>query len=170
MIGRKNMNFYIKMNEEKLAPSMVLYMRRTGAYGEENYVLMNNFKNWLNEHDLFCDNTVILAIPLDNPNITEARKCRYDVCMIDFTGGEICQDGVKCGQLAGGKYVTFLIEHTAKAVQRAWMECFGELQKYGYVPDTSRPIMERYAKKLVDANCCELCVPVLQRINSESCI
>lgn len=155
------MNFFINRSEEHLDATMVLYMRRIGAYGKDNFILMNTFKEWLEEENLVCDDTVILAMALDNPNTTEPEKCRYDVCMIPFTNRNIDSDKVKSRQLAGGKYVTFLIEHTAEMVQRAWTECFTEIEKCGYFLDVSRPIMERYAKKLVDNHSCELCVPVL---------
>lgn len=155
------MDFYIKMQEEMLESQTVLYMRRTGSYGIENYTLMNRFKEWLKEHDLFCDDTVILAIPLDNPNITEPQKCRYDVCTMNLSHSYADTDEVKNRQLDGGRYVTFLLEHTAEAVQRAWEECFSELDKQGYLLDVTRPVTERYAKKLVDNHYCELCVPVL---------
>lgn len=155
------MSFFYKMNEEKLNTSHVLYMRRTGAYGKDNYTLMNNFKDWLKANNLFGDDTVILAVPLDDPHITDPQKCRYDVCMIDVVGRKFGMDEVKSRQIDGGKYVIFLIAHTPDAVQRAWTECFGELKKHGYLPDASRPVMERYAKKLVDHHYCELCVPIL---------
>lgn len=155
------MSFFYKMNEEKIKTSHVLYMRRIGAYGRDNYILMNNFKDWLKANNLFCDDTVILAVPLDDPNITDPQKCRYDVCMIDVAARKIETDEVKSRQIDGGKYVIFLIAHTPEAVQRAWIECFGELRKHGYSYDASRPVMERYAKKLVDNHYCELCVPIL---------
>ena len=64
-------------------------------------------------------------------------------------------------RLDGGRYVVFLIKHTAEAIQQAWAECFSELAKRQYTLDFSRPIIERYAKKLVEQHNCELCVPVL---------
>lgn len=155
------MSFFVKMNEEYLNSPLVLYMRRTGAYGRENYELMNSFKEWIKSRELFSDDTVILAVPLDNPNVTNPKECRYDVCMIVSDDLKVCYDDVKSRQLEGGKYVIFLIEHTPDAVQRAWSECFIELEKHGYLFDYKRPVMERYAKRQLDNNYCELCVPVL---------
>lgn len=155
------MNFFIKMNQELLNASKVLYMRRTGAYGAENYALMNQFKDWLNLHNLYGDDVVILAIPFDNPNTTKPQNCRYDVCMPILEEKEFPSDEVKMREIDGGSYITFLIRHTEEAVQRAWAEYFRELEKYGYLQDTSRPIIERYAKRLVDNHLCELCIPIL---------
>ncbi len=155
------MSFYTQMEKEIIMPADVLYMRRTGAYGTENYALMDRFKEWLHANQMFCEDTVILAVPLDDPNRTETQKCRYDVCVINAEGGKPTSDEVKSRKLDGGSYLVFRIAHTAGAVQRAWSECFEELSKHGYSLDPARPIMERYAQKLVEHHLCELCVPIL---------
>ena len=151
------MSFYIEMREE----TPVLYMRRTGPYGPENAVLMETFKVWLKDHGLDGGSGAIIAVALDDPCVTKAEDCRYDVCLVRDIGGEEDWGGVKSRTLDGGRYVTFLLEHTQEAVQRAWMESFAVLEKHGYVPDSSRPVMERYAKQMVDDHRCELCVPAL---------
>lgn len=155
------MNFYMQMREEKLENTPVLYMRRTGPYGPENAALMETFKAWIKTHGLDDGETVIVAVPLDDPRVTKAEECRYDVCLVHETGRQENWDGVETRTLDGGRSVTFLLEHTQEAVQRAWSECFAALEGQGYAPDVSRPVMERYAKKMVDAHRCELCVPVV---------
>ena len=150
------MGFYIRMSEEFIEPVTVIYMRRTGAYGKENHVLMNNFKEWLKKQNLFDNNTAIFAIPLDDPATTEAHRCRYDVCTV-YTGNEnVFSDEVKARKVDGGAYATFLIKHTATDIQIAWVECFNELVRLGYTLDYDRPAMERYVKKLVDSHYCGL--------------
>lgn len=154
------MQFFIQMREETMAPGRLLYMRRTGAYGAENAVLMRRWKEWLKGRGLFGEDSVILAIPMDDPTWTRPERCRYDVGSI---AGEIRaaeEEGVFYRELLGGKYVVFLIEHTAQAIEAAWAGCFEELQRSGYRPDNMRPVMERYAKQLVERHLCELCVPV----------
>ncbi|MCI8650138.1 MAG: DNA gyrase inhibitor [Anaerotruncus sp.] len=155
------MQFYLEMREERRPAISVLYMRRVGAYGEQNAVLMERFKGWLREQHLYQDDTVILAVPLDNPNVTAAENCRYDVCIPDTADRRVDSDEIHSRLLAGGRYVTFLLEHTAQAVQKAWEGCFLEVAQQGYSLDSARPVVERYAKALVDQHRCELCVPVL---------
>lgn len=155
------MSFYRKMSEETWEAATVLYRRRTGAYGAENYALMADFKEWLREQKLYCEETVIIGVPLDDPNVTEAQSCRYDVCVMNTAGTVTCSDEVKSKKMDGGRYVVFLIEHMAEAIQKAWMECLNELGKYHDFADYTRPIIERYVKRLVDAGYCELCVPIL---------
>lgn len=155
------MSFYVSAKEENILPSAVVYMRRTGEYGEENHKLMNDFKKWIEANHLCGADTVVLAVPLDDPSKTEACKCRYDVCMTYPTNKRFDPKQIKNRNIDGGKYLTFLIFHTVDAVQMAWDKCFDELPKLGYSLDVSRPIMERYKKIFVDNHYCELCVPVL---------
>ena len=157
------MAFFIQMREERLNPVRVIYTRRIGAYGKENAVLMQRWKEWLREHGLFGSDSVILAIAMDDPAITEASQCRYDVCMVAGESVKVSGNEVYSRELSGGNYVVFLIEHTSQAVERAWSKSFGYLGQMGYTLDLTRPIMERYAKRLVDWHLCELCVPVKER-------
>lgn len=66
---------------ESLPAKTVFYKRRVGAYGPENYALMDAVKAILKEKDLFLENTVIYGIALDDPNKVSAEHCRYDVAV-----------------------------------------------------------------------------------------
>lgn len=52
------MSFYVSAMEENILPSAVVYMRRTGEYGEENRKLMNDFKKWIKANNLYDADTV----------------------------------------------------------------------------------------------------------------
>ena len=69
-------------------------------------------------------------------------------------------DDVSHGTIKGGKYAVFTINHTAESVQKAWSEIFPELLNLGYQIDDTRPILERYAAKMVKNHNCEICVPL----------
>ena len=156
------MGFYESLHEEDSDAPEVLYMRRTGPYGAGNHALMETFKAWLKGHQLYGDDTVIMAIPLDNPCTTVAQECRYDVCVARAPGQVPApSEGAGIRRLDVGRYAVFLIEHTVRAIQEAWAACFSELKRLGYSPDFTRPVMERYAKRLVEQHRCELCVPIL---------
>ena len=152
--------FYISAIQEKIPPSEVIYMRSTGAYGIENYKLMATFKEWLKENDLYNEDTVIYAIPMDNPEIVPPCQCRYDVCITKPETATLAFNQVECRNLESGTYLVFLLSHTTDAVQTAWEMCFSELEKLGHLLDKSRPVIERYKKSLVDRHLCELCVPI----------
>ena len=102
-----------------------------------------------------------MQLPMDDPGRTAPAQCRYDVCMERPRDRQFAGGAVKCRELECGKYLTFLLPHTAEAVQTAWERCFSELEEFGCSLDESRPVMERYKKRLVDQHRCELCVPVL---------
>ena len=122
---------------------------------------MQRFKKWLADNALDGEDTVILAMSLDDPLRTEASQCRYDVCTIYPEERPFDPALVEVRELTGGKYVTFLLQHTAYALKTAWQECFAVLPALGYTLDGARPIMERYQKALVADHYCELCMPVL---------
>lgn len=136
------------------------YMRRTGVYGEENYKLMASLKEWAKAQNLLNENTVIYGIARDNPDTTLPENCRYDVGIVidnDF----IETNGVDIGEVSsGGKYLVFTIEHTPQEVNEFWRSFFEISQKNGQEIDNNRPILEKYAKVLVDTGFCEMCVPI----------
>ena len=66
------MKFYISTRQERIPSYEVIYMRRTGEYGAENYKLMDTFKKWLKENNLYDEDTAIQV------------KCR------ELEGGELC--------------------------------------------------------------------------------
>lgn len=49
------------MRIEEINGDEVIYMRRTGQYGEENYELMCKMKAWANERGLLTDDAVLLV-------------------------------------------------------------------------------------------------------------
>ncbi len=147
--------------EIKTIPSYrIAYLRNFGPYGSENIQTMEQLKNWAKNNNLFNDNSIILGIAQDNPNTTKAENCRYDTCFVISSDYSIDNDYVRLGNIAGGKYCVFTIDHTVKAVQKAWSEIFQELLKQGYQFDETRPIIERYIAKMVNDHYCEICVPI----------
>ena len=103
------MKFYVSTAQEKIPPSAVIYMRRTGEYGAGNQALMDTFKKWVRENNLYDKDTVIYAVPMDNPEKTEPCHCRYDVCINRPQNQKYAPNQVKCRELEGGKYLVFLI-------------------------------------------------------------
>lgn len=72
----------MKITIEELPESKIAYFRNVGEYGEKrNKELMESFKKWAQLNGAF-DNSTILGIPQDNPEVTPKEECRYDVCVI----------------------------------------------------------------------------------------
>lgn len=138
----------------------MVYMRKMGPYGSGNVQIMEKLKAWVGSNDLLNEETIILGIAQDNPAITRAEDCRYDACLVISSGDKIVHKDILQGDIAGGRYVVFRVQHREAAVQKAWANLFGELMKKHYVLDDTRPIIERYKSQMVKEHLCEICVPI----------
>ena len=124
---------------------------------------MERFKSWLRNNITPDENTTILSIALDNPELVSPNECRYDVGMIfkdDFIENDI-EEKIYSRKIGGGKYLVYLIPHNQESIQSIWINYHKVLIQKGYSQDYKRPIVERYKKSLVDNYLCELCVPII---------
>ena len=156
---RKKMNARI----EVLPSYRIAYMRSLGPYGEANRAVMQRLKKWALTRDLLNESSLILGIARDDPDITPADKCRYDTCLVipeNFrTDGEVGES-----KLPGGLYGVFPVEHSARAIAKAWEEIFSAwLPGSGYRID-GRPFFERYIGGTVGTSVeplsCDICIPL----------
>jgi len=150
----------MKINFEKIPSYRIAYIRQTGPYGTDNVQVMEKLKSWAKSNNLFNDKSIILGIAHDNPETTEPENCRYDICFVVADDCAINDNYMSQGNIAGGSYAVFKIEHTAEAVQKAWLELFPELSKQGYLFDEARPIIERDKAEMVNNHYCEICIPI----------
>ncbi|AET67495.1 DNA gyrase inhibitor [Desulfosporosinus orientis DSM 765] len=150
----------MNMHIETIPSCPIAYIRQTGAYGVQNIQTMEKLKHWAKANNLLNRKTVILGIAHDNPQTTPPENCRYDACLILADKPFPAGDNVEHGEFAGGKYAVFTVKHTPEAIEKAWAEIFVLLSAKGSLPDTTRPIMERYAAKQVERHLCEICVPI----------
>ncbi|KUG05382.1 transcriptional regulator, arac family [hydrocarbon metagenome] len=144
---------------EKLPAYRIAYIRQIGPYGISNVQTMEELKKWAKIHRLFNDESIILGIAYDNPETTKPENCRYDTGIVvskDFIDGNIRE-----GNIVGGKYAVFIIDHTSEAVRKAWGDIFPELLRQGHQFDETRPIIERYTGQMINNHYCEICVPIL---------
>ena len=151
----------MEINIEMIPAYKIAYMRKIGPYGSENVILMEALKSWVKEKNLLNESSIILGIAQDNPEFTEPKACRYDVCLVVSEEFKVDDENINFGEIKGGKYCVFKISHTAEAMQKAWINIFPELLKRNYEFDAKRPILERYAMQLVNNHYCEICVPIL---------
>lgn len=124
------------------------------------YQSMRYIKTWAKSNGLFTEQSIILGIAHDNPELVEPKSCRYDTCIVISNDYCIDDDSVSEGNIIGGKYAVFRIKHTAEEVQKAWLTIFHELYNQNYHLDETRPILERYRNEMVKEHYCEICVPI----------
>lgn len=145
---------------ENIPYCRIAYIRQIGPYGQNNVKIMEQLKKWAQSNSLLNEESIILGIAHDNPELVEPKNCRYDTCLVISNDYRINNDYISEGSILGGKYAVFKIRHTAEAVQKAWIEIFPELFRQNYHLDEARPILERYRFKLVKEHYCEICVPI----------
>jgi DNA gyrase inhibitor GyrI len=145
---------------ETIPACKIAYIRQIGPYGVLNKQAMKQMKEFARANALFMEESILLGIAQDNPVATKPEDCRYDACLVISEDYCVNDNHVNSGELTAGKYAVFTIAHTAQAVQKAWCDIFPELQKQGYRLNDTKPIIERYAVKMVHNHTCELCVPV----------
>ena len=145
---------------EHLPTCRIAYIRRIGPYGSRNREAIESLKNWVKDNLLLTEDNVILGIAQDDPTVTKLEDCRYDACLVIADDTRISDDAINLGSIAGGWHAVFTIDHTAEAMGMAWNKIFPELQRQGLQADNTRPVIERYAARMIRAHLCELCVPV----------
>jgi DNA gyrase inhibitor GyrI len=148
-------------NIEMIPAYKIAYIRKIGTYGPQNVEVMEQLKSWAKEKNLINEESIILGIAQDNPEFTEPNACRYDTCLVVSEEFEADNKNINRGKITGGRYCVFKINHTADAMQKAWNEIFSKLSKANYEFDSGRPILERYALKMINKHYCEICVPIL---------
>lgn len=149
----------MQVHTEEIAASPIIYMRRIGAYGEQNFKIMQDMKNWIKTHNLWNENGIMYGIAQDNVVVTPPEQCRYDVCFV--TEQTFDDSTIHNGVLPSGEYLVFEILHTVDEVKSFWGSIGDILTKEKRQIDESRPILERYQFALVENGYCEFCIPIL---------
>lgn len=143
----------------------VAYMRHIGPYGDPRIAaLWQRFDAWRHQHGLADNRHAIFGVAHDDPDVTEARDCRYDACVeIDASFRAESEIGVQT--LPGGLYACTPFHGTPETIQAAWQRLFSEwLPASAYRAD-DRPSFEAYGTEIAGdpttgAFACQLCVPV----------
>lgn len=143
------------MKIEQFNNITIAYMRHIGEYGPKNKEFMETFKQFLNDQNLFNDQSVILGIALDNPTTIPANALRYDVGIIIEKDKP---DNLNIRKIDDGKYAIFEVTHTAQEVQAFWHNIAHLTANLSI--DYDKPIIERYAVEKINQHLCEFCIPL----------
>lgn len=150
----------MNMKTEVIPPCKMAYIRRNGPYGSGNVLTMEKLKKWAGEKNLLHDKSVVFGIAHDNPETELPQNCSYDACIVIPDEYRPDDGNIRLGELQGGKYAVFTINHTAEAVSQAWGQIYPALEKEKLRFDTTRPVLERYAAAMIANHLCEICIPV----------
>lgn len=152
------MEYFVKT----LPTYRIAFIRKVGPYGPDNYRVMERMKDWAKQKDLYGTGT-IFAIPQDNPTITPPENCRFDACIVIADDVQV-DPPVQLGEISGGEYLVFRVEHSVEAIQYAYPKIMRIFQENGYIKD-NKPIIEKYTGDLDSDASCEICVPIIKPLS-----
>lgn len=144
-------------------PVTVAYLRHLGPYGEPlSAFWQNTYKPWavmnkLREHARY-------GISHDDPTITAADQCRYDVCA-EVAPNFVASGGALKTTIPGGRYTALSFKGTVKQVGEAWTLLLRDWLPSSGLQLDARPFFEYYPKGAAyDSQMgifeCEICIPV----------
>ena len=133
------------------APAPVAKMGRTGPRRRKCRTHGEN-ERLARLHSLMGADSVLYAIAWDNPQTTQPEDCRYDVCLVLPTGPSPTRWGHDFGADCRRKWIRrrrpFPIP--PEGVAKAGTSSSRPLSPVGVQPDPSRPILERYAARMIN--------------------
>ena len=146
----------INLNIEEFKDIKIAYMRRVGKYGLENKQLMETFKAYLKNKNLFNEETTILGIALDNPMYVLEENQRYDVGVIISDPKNKYDLSIR--NIDDGRYAIFEVSHTEESVATFWNNI--QLLTADLPVDTTKHIIERYTFSKISLHLFEFCIPL----------
>ena len=121
-----------KISVEYLEDFFVLYERRIGNY----YHLGQDWTDFMEKYDGFITpETIFIERTFDDPSITSADSCLYDICM---TIGKDCNLPNTC-TIQGGKFAVYHFAGQARQIYSAYQSLFNV-----WYPHNHCEVDERY--------------------------
>jgi AraC family transcriptional regulator len=109
---------------EDLPPRRVAFIRHTGPYSSVG-ATHGRMMAWAQERGLLRPDTVLIGIPLDDPEVTPEEKLRYDCCIsVDETVQPEGEIGIQT--VAGGPYAVATHRGPYREVGRTYQLLYGK--------------------------------------------
>lgn len=130
----------MKVNVKEMQPVTVAFIRFFNGYDPKGISeVWRELKVWATARDLLKEDTLLIGLGLDNPEVTDPEKCRYDACISvspdTETGGAV---GMQ--EIAGGKYAVGEFEGEIQQLAKFYHDIYASwLPENGYVPDCKPP-------------------------------
>ena len=151
----------IKLLDRVATP--VAYLRYTGPYGAPvGHFWQREAYPWLVAHGLLGQPRY--GIAHDDPDITDAKRCRYDACA-EWPAESAAPRAVLTTTIPGGRYAALRFYGTSSEIEASWRRLLRDwLPSSGYQLD-ARPCFEHYPTDgrydpKTGAFECDLCAPV----------
>lgn len=148
-VFRQNRNREQKMLKPKiitLEPQTVLFVRKTGPYSEASTAAFGALMPFAYSHKLIGNETQMIGISHDSPDITDADKLRYDACI---TLNQSVQPQGEFGlqTIAGGRYALFVHKGPYENFDETYHLIFGQWLAHSGEQLRDDPIFEQYLNR-----------------------
>jgi AraC family transcriptional regulator len=147
---------------EQLPDTRVAYTRRVGAYGEASAAQWQQLADWMQQQRL--SGLIRYGMGLDDPGVTPAAKCRYDVCVaLPVSFEPPPRTPIK--MVPGGLHAVLAYAGPPEGSAAAWVWLLKQWLPRSPHQLAPRAAFERYPAALPDpggqAQDCELCLPLM---------
>lgn len=145
-----------KVTVKNIEDFRVIYERKIGNYrnlGEDWEQFIEKYKNYMDS------NTILLERTFNDPSITEADKCLYDLCM---TIPKDCTIE-NTYTIQGGKFATYYFRGFPEQIYNAFQNMF-----LVWLPGKNKKVDKRYSFEIYHCIDCdtmymelEICIPII---------
>jgi len=149
---------YIEINT--LPAYHIAYIQCGEGYNQSIGRAWKKLFKWALPRNLFTKETIMIGIPLDNPDITPQGKCRYQTCITVAPQTE-AEGEVSIADIEAGKYAVYHFKGKQNQIKSAYSYLYGEwLPESGWEPK-DRPALEIYTGPPQYKNLTyDICLPV----------
>jgi AraC family transcriptional regulator len=143
-IFNNNLRFTMNVEVKQMPEFTIAYVANyEGYFYDKIKAAWDKICTWGEANDIITQETKFIGISFDNPDFTEATKCRYYASITVNKNLEVPK-GIGKLTLPGGKYAVMKFEGKDNNFQEAYTEFYGSwLPNNGYVPKDS-PCYEIY--------------------------
>ncbi len=129
------------MEIQQFEAGFLAYIRVVGPYGENYEAPCDKLYQWSDQAGVA--DKPWLFIFHDNPDVTPAKECRTDICILLDKEMDVGDD-ITLQSFAGGKYATHRVTMTEPSqASQAWAEAMENVAKQNLISD-DRPCFELY--------------------------
>ncbi len=133
----------LKVEIKDLEPLNMAYIRHHGGYSEPGiHRAYERLFKWAGPRGLVGPETRVLGLSLDDPEVTPADKCRYDVGITVPPGTEP-QGEVGVRELAGGRHAVFRYEGEKEGIASFYDAVYG-----GWLPESGFQPADRHSYEI----------------------
>ncbi len=135
----------VKVEIKTIPGIMVAYMRHSKGYTMEIAEVWYRLINWAEKQALICGHTRYFGVAYDNPDVTNATKCRYDAC-VTVPSELKSSENINLRKILGGTYAVYHFTGNEQAWDEAYRILFSEWLPNSGCMLADKPCIEEYLR------------------------